>query len=123
MSSHLEAQQTFSTECHAKITALETSEKSLRDQVQYLTQQSDEMRSDLRLKDETKEEEYLNMKYIENELREEVAALQTELKLREAAMAGNDSDLQKLIEAKDTIIAEHKEAAIGTSVTNILHYI
>lgn len=120
IASNTEVQKTSINEFNIKIVELETSEKSLRDQVQYLTQQNDEIKSDLRLKDETKEQEYLNIKHIENELREEVAALKNEIKMREAAMAGNDSELQKMIEAKDTIIAEHKEAAIGSEQLHMM---
>lgn len=114
IASNLEAQKASIDEFNSKISTLEISEKSLQDQVLYLTQQNEETKSNLRLKDETKEQEYLNMKHIENEMREEADALKKEIVIRDAAMARNDSELQKLIEAKDTIIAEHKEAAVGS---------
>lgn len=116
----LQAQQASINEATIKISALESSEKSIQDKVEYLTQRNNEMESELRLQDANKEKEYLNMKHIENELREEVDALKKEVQLREAAMAGTDSELQKLIEAKDTIISEQKEAAIGSEQLHVM---
>ncbi|KAJ6646887.1 Restin like [Pseudolycoriella hygida] len=103
-----------------KIEALEANENNFRDQVLYLTQKNEKLEEELRLKDETKEQEYLNVKHIENELREEIAALKEEIKIREDALTGNDSELQKLIEAKDIIISEYKESAIGSEQLHLM---
>ncbi|XP_037047111.1 restin homolog isoform X5 [Bradysia coprophila] len=115
-----EVQQASVNEFTSKISALESSQKSLEDQVQYLTHHTEGLESELRLKDETKEQEYLSIKHIENELREEVNALKMDIQQLEIAKAGGDSDVQKLIEAKDTIIAEQKESAIGSEQLHMI---
>lgn len=96
-----------------KLSSLGVSEQCLREEINYLSSENEQLRIELCNKDESNEKEYLSMKNIEHELKEELLSVQNELKLREASSASNDGELQKLIKEKDEIIAELKKIRTG----------
>lgn len=96
-----------------KLSSLGVSEQCLREEINYLSSENEQLKTELRNKDESNEKEYLSMKNIEHEIKEELSSLQNELKLREASSASNDGELQKLIKEKDELIAELKKTKAG----------
>lgn len=96
-----------------KISSLGVSESCIREEITYLKTQNDEMKVELVRKDETTEKEYLNMKHIENELKEELALVQNELKIKEASLSENDGALQQLIADKDAEITKQKSLIVA----------
>lgn len=96
-----------------KLSSLGVSEQCLREEINYLSSENEQLKTELRNKDESTEKEYLSMKNIEHELKEELLVVQNELKLREASSASNDGELQKLIKEKDETIADLKKVTAG----------
>lgn len=105
-----------------KLSSLGVSEQCLREEINYLSSENDQLKTELRNKDESNEKEYLSMKNIEHELKEELLSVQNELKLREASSASNDGELQKLIKEKDEVIAELKKMRTGTILAINIFY-
>lgn len=102
------------TEFNIKLSSLGVSEQCLREEINFLSSENDQLKSELRDKDESNEKEYLSMKHIEHELKEELASVQNELKIRDASLASNDGELQKLIVEKDVIITDLKKLSTGS---------
>lgn len=101
------------TEFNIKLSSMGVSEQCLREEINFLTSENEQLKSELCNKDESNEKEYLSMKHIEYELKEELASVQNELKIRDASLASNDGELQKIIAEKDAIISDLKKLSAG----------
>lgn len=100
-------------EFNIKLSGLGVSEQCLREEIKYICSENEQLKKELRHKDESNEKEYLSMKHIEHELKEELVSLQNDLSIRDASLASNDGELQKLIKDKEADIAQLKSAASG----------
>lgn len=103
-----------------KLSSLAVSEQCLREEITFFQSENEQLKTELRSKDESTEKEYLAMKHIEHEMREEMVSLQQQLKVHEASQASNDGELQRLLKESDGVIAELRTAAKGTLYSRVL---
>lgn len=96
-----------------KLSSLGVSEQCLREEITFIQSENEQLKTELRSKDESTEKEYLAMKHIEHEMREEMVSLQQQLKVHEASQASNDGELQRLLKESERVIAELRTAAKG----------
>lgn len=96
-----------------KLSSLALSEQCLREEITFFQSENEQLKTELRSKDESTEKEYLSMKHIEHEMREEMVSLQQQLKMHEASQASNDGELQRLLKKSEGVIAELRTAAKG----------
>lgn len=98
-----------------KLSSLAVSEQCLREEITFFQSENEQLKNELRSKDESTEKEYLAMKHIEHEMREEMVSLQQQLKVHEASQASNDGELQRLLKESEGVIGELRTAAKGTN--------
>lgn len=92
-----------------KISSLGVSENCLREEIDYLKRQIDELKTELVRKDEVNEKEFISLKNIEHEMKEELASLRTELKAKEIALEANQTDYKAQIAEKQAEIVQCKQ--------------
>ncbi|XP_031623867.1 restin homolog isoform X3 [Contarinia nasturtii] len=92
--------------CEIKISSLGVSETCLREEIDFLRRQNDDLKSELIGKDTAKEKQYLDMKQIESDLRDELTSVQNQLK---EALVSGEKDIEKLVNAKDSEILSQRE--------------
>lgn len=97
-----------------KLSSLGVSEQCLREEIKFLHAENEQLKTELRDRDAATEKEYLSMRHIENELKEELQAIQAQLQQRDAQLTDNDGALQRLVAERDAQIAELRSAATGT---------
>ncbi|XP_055300497.1 restin homolog isoform X16 [Sitodiplosis mosellana] len=96
----------FEKSCEIKISSLGVSETCLREEIDFLKRQNEDLKSELVGKDAASEKQYLDMKQIENDLRDELISAQNQLK---QALVSGEKDIEKLVNAKDAEIIAQKE--------------
>lgn len=98
-----------------KLGSLGVSEQCLREEIKFVQSENDQLKVELRNKDEATEKEYLAMRHIEHELKEELAAAQQQLQQRDASAELAAAAAQRLDADRDAQLAELRTAAAGAA--------
>lgn len=91
-----------------KISSLGVSENCLREEIDYFKRQIDELKTELVRKDAVNEKEFLSLRNIEHEMKEELASLRAELNAKESALASSQNEFKTQIDEKQAEIVNYK---------------
>lgn len=107
---HKQAKEEIEKNVDIKISSLGVSENCLREEIDYYKRKIEEMKAELVRKDEVIEKEFLSLKSIENDMKDEITSLQDELKAKNAELQGYQNELKTQLTEKDSEIVDKNQS-------------